>query len=297
MCSVSTFASAPGKLILFGEHAVVYGHPALAGALSDLRVPCRVRVLPTSGAVTLRLPGVASGGASGGGGAPLEFSWPLAALRASLCAELPPPGGAPAPPAAALRAALAALVVGVAEKEGHRRALLPALFLCAGIFSAHLGEGAAMPIGGLVAEVLPPSLPVGAGLGSSAAVCTALSAALLDAEARFCGAAGGSGCGSAAAPPPRAQLERINAWAFAAEALFHGTPSGLDNTVSTCVRRAQGRAPLPFLCPCFYKPHTRTHPTPPNPGLAARWCTRAAWAAARPHSARLRRRPSCGCWL
>lgn len=35
---VSAKASAPGKAILFGEHAVVYGVSAIAGALSDLRI-------------------------------------------------------------------------------------------------------------------------------------------------------------------------------------------------------------------------------------------------------------------
>jgi len=35
-------ASAPGKLILFGEHSVVYGALAVAGAVSDLRIWVRV---------------------------------------------------------------------------------------------------------------------------------------------------------------------------------------------------------------------------------------------------------------
>ena len=34
-------ASAPGKCILFGEHAVVYGHPAVAVAI-DQRINVRI---------------------------------------------------------------------------------------------------------------------------------------------------------------------------------------------------------------------------------------------------------------
>lgn len=42
-----TTASAPGKIILFGEHAVVSGVTALGGAI-DLRAKVTVRDLPGS---------------------------------------------------------------------------------------------------------------------------------------------------------------------------------------------------------------------------------------------------------
>ena len=63
-------------------------------------------------------------------------------------------------------------------------------------------------------------LPIGAGLGSSASYCTALAGALLRLRAlTLC-----------TGTPSRTH---VNAWAFRAEQIIHGNPSGVDNHAAT----------------------------------------------------------------
>lgn len=79
---------------------------------------------------------------------------------------------------------------------------------------------------------LRSTIPIGAGLGSSASIAVCMAGALLLQLRALSG------------PHPdqpeeeaRLQLERINRWAFVGEMSMHGNPSGVDNTVS-----AQGKA-------------------------------------------------------
>ena len=62
------------------------------------------------------------------------------------------------------------------------------------------------------------TLPIGAGLGSSAALCTAAAGAILS--------------GLNGVPLDQTLTEQVTKWAFSAEHIFHGTPSGIDNYVS-----------------------------------------------------------------
>ena len=155
-------ASAPGKIILFGEHAVVYGRPAVAVPVTQVQARASITLAKSAAPENVLVKAAGIG------------------LNASL-AELP--AGHP------LKAAIqrTAAVLNISR--------LPACTIS-----------------------ISSTIPVAAGLGSGAAVSVAIVRAL-----------------SAALGSPLND-EQVCALAFEVEKIYHGTPSGIDNTVITYAR-------------------------------------------------------------
>lgn len=149
-------ASAPGKVILFGEHAVVYGQPALAVPVTQVQVEVRIDRIFSPG-IRINAPNI-------------QLNERLEALAPSH------------PLAATVRNTLTALEAG--SLSG-------------------------------VTILIRSTIPVASGLGSGAAV----SVAMIRALAKYL-------------KKPLTD-EQVSALAFKTEKLYHGTPSGIDNTVVT----------------------------------------------------------------
>ena len=228
--------SAPGKVIVFGEHAVVHGKAALAAAIS-LRSYLLVTTLSKSHrTVTLNFRDIG-----------LDHTWDIDSLPWNvfkhpskkkmyydLVTELDPDLVAAVQPHAA--------AVSVDKPDDVRKihqssaAQFLYLFLSLGSPESHAAI-----------YTLRSTIPIGAGLGSSASVSVCLSAALLLQIRTLSGPHPDQ-------PPEEAevQIERINRWAFVGEMCIHGNPSGVDNTVS-----AGGKAVL-FRRSDYSKPPTVT---------------------------------------
>jgi mevalonate kinase len=149
-----TTASASGKIIIFGEHAVVYGRSALAVPLSELRARVRVETRKRSG-VTIHA-------------RDLDRTFDLDS----------------APPDDAL-AAITNITLGELE--------------------ADVSSG--------IDIWIDSDIPIASGLGSGAAVSTAVVRALSLHFRRTL------------------STDQVSALVFEAEKLYHGTPSGIDNSV------------------------------------------------------------------
>ena len=151
---MSVVASAPGKVILFGEHAVVYGRPAIAAPVTQVRATATIETAPPGNGLTI----VASD------------------LKKSIALSSAPEDE---PLAAAARFTLDHLAVPIPDAT----------------------------------LTIRSTIPIASGLGSGAAVSTALVRGL----ASFSGST--------------LSAEEVSALVFEVEKIHHGTPSGIDNTV------------------------------------------------------------------
>lgn len=213
--------SAPGKIILHGEHSVVYGKTAVALSL-NLRTILTVTACNTSS---------------------VEFSlstqdeatktWSIQELM-SLKTSIP---GDPKNPAALSEQDYAVIWDFLSTNNEPptviNRISLAFIYLCKAVFTK-LQKCSGLRV------IVSSCLPIGAGLGSSASIAVCLAAALLQLEgnltltdtgtAKSCRDATGSDQEFHFTPT---DLDLVNRWAFMVEKIFHGNPSGVDNCTCT----------------------------------------------------------------
>jgi mevalonate kinase len=181
-------ASAPGKLILAGEHAAVFGHPALVASLG-LRVRAELESWEEREGLLLELPDL---------GVETDFSWrEIDSLTRRTRSEWDSfiRRGRALPPAATDPLDQATRVVQIALGE------------------ARADQDASRSSGGIRLRITS-ALPMGAGCGSSAAVAAAVVSAYL-AHRGFAGRG-------------RPFIEALERIVGASEQRQHGTPSGID---------------------------------------------------------------------
>ncbi|GAA5827425.1 hypothetical protein JCM11251_003808 [Rhodosporidiobolus azoricus] len=208
--------SAPGKVILFGEHAVVHGITAIAGAI-DLRCYC-LATSRSDGLLALSLPDL-----------DYHQTWSISSLPWH---ALPPspltaqPGKAPRPetvPDQELLTLLANKFVKVDQLKAVQAAQA-FLYLYMHLSGPYV-EGAARPA---QTYTVRSALPISAGLGSSAAFSVAVASSLLYTHGIL-----PVPQEQAKKPVDPAHAELVNSWAFLSEKVIHGTPSGVDNTCAS----------------------------------------------------------------
>ncbi|XP_008070615.1 mevalonate kinase isoform X1 [Carlito syrichta] len=212
--------SAPGKVILHGEHAVVHGKVALAVAL-NLRTFLRLQP-HSDGKVALNLPNIG-----------VMRTWDVARLQVLDTSFLEQGDVTPPTPEQVEKLKE---VAGIPEDCAAPEHLSVLAFLY--LYLAICQKQRALPS---LDITVWSELPPGAGLGSSAAYSVCLAAALLTACEEI------PNPQRDGAPNSRwmeEDLELINKWAFQGERVIHGNPSGVDNAISTwggALRYQQGK--------------------------------------------------------
>lgn len=215
LSSSSLMVSAPGKVIFFGEHAVVHGVTALAASIA-LRCYAYVQSR-ADGNLQLELP---------------EFSvahdWRVQDLPWDAVSSRDD-GGAEELDARLLRRVIETVEVKAAQKERSHASCVAFLYLYMTL-AGQTRQGQTYSFRSTV--------PISAGLGSSASYGACLASALLYSHGHL------SVPSSDALPRDHATL--INRYAFLSEQVLHGNPSGVDNSVAVyggCLAFTRPRAP------------------------------------------------------
>jgi len=156
---INFLSSAPAKFILFGEHAVVYGQPAIAVPILDVRAYAKIEIDPSLPAPAIRAEDMG-----------IDFI---------MNGQNPPP-----------QIEHLTIAIHLISKRTNFNFLNKRWKL-----------------------TLRSEIPIGRGLGSSAAICVALVKVLF----QFCGA--------------ELSVSTLIDLSYELETYHHGTPSGIDNTV------------------------------------------------------------------
>lgn len=204
-------ARAPGKIIVAGEHAVVHGSTAVAASIDLCTYVSFSSDSESNDELTLSLKDMG-----------LEFSWPVGRIKETMgeLAASPYPSSPTSCSPEAMK-----LIAPLIEELNIPEAKIT---IAAGV-SAFLWLYTSIQGYKPGKVVVNSELPLGAGLGSSAAFCVSLSAALLalsDSVNVDQSHQGWLLFGEN-------DLDLVNKWAFVGEKIIHGKPSGIDNTVST----------------------------------------------------------------
>ena len=205
--STPVSVSAPSKLILHGEHAVVFGKTAVAAAI-DLRT--RMEMRPNGeGEIAVEFPDVGV----------KKRTWKVDEVGKVLFSKTQRPLSSSSVDGEVMERIHRLLEIGEEEESRLETASL-SLICFFYLYRAVLDEPVAMEIS------VESEIPIGAGLGSSAALSVCLAAGLLAIrdEVRE---------GKAVSQGPGDDREEICRLAFVSERILHGNPSGVDNSVST----------------------------------------------------------------
>ncbi|XP_028851804.1 mevalonate kinase isoform X2 [Denticeps clupeoides] len=201
---------APGKAILHGEHAVVHGKVALAVSL-NLRTFLRLQT-SSSGKVCINLPNIHT-----------FLSWDLTLLQPLLPENRGNDGNVQELDPSLMKKLREFTGIAEGSTDTQSMAVFAFLYLYLSVF-------AKSPVLPSMTVAVWSELPTGAGLGSSAAFCVCVAAALLSTQGTI---SSPQILENSTARWSVEELELVNQLAFQGEKIIHGNPSGVDNAVST----------------------------------------------------------------